>query len=541
MVVLAVSILNTAGKILLSRQFVDMTRIRIEGLLAAFPKLLGSNKEHTYVETENVRYVYHPLESMYLLCITNKGSNIIEDLATLQMLSKVVPDICGSLTEDAVLRNGFDLVFAFDEVLTGGGYKVDLSMTELRANLTMDSHEEKLHQMIIESKRQEAHDNMILQAGIIKEQKREGNVGGKYSGMGSSGVGDSMGSVGGGGSMSAMSYITGESGAGSSSHGGYAHESAGSGAGDSSFGASSPSYVEPVRAQPTKGLSLGGPSKNNNFLKAMAVEDNVSTSFYQKPAATEARGAAVPVAAAPRGPVGDIEISCVETVTVLATRDSDLEKMDVRGTMTLTAHSDRAALATIKFARRDLPGLALQPNPILDRKALAQNIVRPRAPTKPFPVGVPAGVIKWRFSSDDKAHMPISINVWPEASGRSTTVSIEYNLENLDMSLHDVCITIPLGSSAAPEVLHVDGVSRHVAKTESIEWRHELIDGNNPSGQLEFEVAGTDEDVFFPCTVHFSSNFNFADFKFEAAVDAEKSALKVVSENAMNIAEYTVS
>ena len=48
---------------LVSRQFVDMTRIRIEGLLAAFPKLVGNGKQHTYVETENVRYVYQPMEA----------------------------------------------------------------------------------------------------------------------------------------------------------------------------------------------------------------------------------------------------------------------------------------------------------------------------------------------------------------------------------------------------------------------------------------------------------------------------------------------
>ena len=536
MVVLAVAVLNTAGKILLSRQFVDMTRIRIEGLLAAFPKLLGSNKEHTFVETDNVRYVYHPIENMYLLCITNKGSNIIEDLATLQMLSKVVPDTCGTLTEDAIIQNSFDLIFAFDEVLTGGGYKVGLSMTELRANLTMDSHEEKLQQMITDSKKQEARENMILASAMIQQQKREGSTGGKYSGIGSSGTGDSMTGMGGGGGegMSSMDSYDPIS---SSTGGGSGYDTGGS----SSFGAPAPAYQEPVRAAPTKGMRLGGPSKNNSFLTAMAQEDNVSTSFYQKPKATERGGA--PAAAAPptATPTGDLDIRCVETVRVLATRDSDLEKLEVKGSMTLTAHAERAGLATIKFARADLPGLSLQPNPILDRKALAQNIIRPRAPTKPFPIGVPSGIIKWRFNTDDRAYMPISINVWPEVSGRSTQVSIEFNLENKDMELHDVCITIPLGSSAAPDVTHVDGVHRHVAKTESIEWRHEMIDASNETGQLEFVIPGNDEDVFFPCVVSFSCNYNYASFNFEAAVDAEKGALKVVSENSMDIAEYTVN
>lgn len=75
---------------LVSRQYVDMSRSRIEGLLAAFPKLVGIGKQHTYVETENVRYVYQAIEVLYLLVITNKQSNIIEDLDTLRLLSKLV-------------------------------------------------------------------------------------------------------------------------------------------------------------------------------------------------------------------------------------------------------------------------------------------------------------------------------------------------------------------------------------------------------------------------------------------------------------------
>lgn len=46
------------------------------------------NKQHTFIETETVRYVYQPIENLFLLLVTNKASNIVEDLETLRMLSK---------------------------------------------------------------------------------------------------------------------------------------------------------------------------------------------------------------------------------------------------------------------------------------------------------------------------------------------------------------------------------------------------------------------------------------------------------------------
>ena len=82
---------HSSPSALVSRQFVEIERARIEGLLSAFPKLVGTGgKQHTFIETATVRYVYQPMDDLYTVIITNKASNILEDLETLQLLTNIV-------------------------------------------------------------------------------------------------------------------------------------------------------------------------------------------------------------------------------------------------------------------------------------------------------------------------------------------------------------------------------------------------------------------------------------------------------------------
>lgn len=146
-VVLAASICTRGGKAVLSRQFREISRSRIEALLASFPKLADSGTQHTTVEQDNVRFVYQPLDELYIVLITNRQSNILQDIDSLHLFAQVTTSICKSLDEREIVRNAFDLLSAFDELVTLG-YRENLSLSQIKTFLEMESHEERIQEII---------------------------------------------------------------------------------------------------------------------------------------------------------------------------------------------------------------------------------------------------------------------------------------------------------------------------------------------------------------------------------------------------------
>lgn len=146
-VVLAASICTRGGKAVLSRQFREIARSRIEALLASFPKLADSGTQHTIVEQDNVRFVYQPLDELYIVLITNRQSNILQDIDSLHLFAQVTTSICKSLEEREILRNAFELLSAFDELVTLG-YRENLTLSQIKTFLEMESHEERIQEII---------------------------------------------------------------------------------------------------------------------------------------------------------------------------------------------------------------------------------------------------------------------------------------------------------------------------------------------------------------------------------------------------------
>jgi coatomer subunit delta len=124
-----------------------MSRTRIDALLASFPKLIPANTQHTSVETADVRYVYQLLEDLYIVLITNKASNILQDIETLHLFARVVSDLCRSADQREIAKNSFELLGAFDEIVSLG-YREQVNLMQIRSILEMESHEEKIQEII---------------------------------------------------------------------------------------------------------------------------------------------------------------------------------------------------------------------------------------------------------------------------------------------------------------------------------------------------------------------------------------------------------
>lgn len=144
MVIYSACICTKAGKILIARQFVPISKIKIEEFISSLPRHIAKGHQHTQIEVENIRYLYIPIQELMLVLVSSKSSNVIEDMEILRLLYGIVIEQCkeGGVSESKIMNCAFDLILAFDDVVTLG-YRESVSVAQVMEYLEMDSAEEK--------------------------------------------------------------------------------------------------------------------------------------------------------------------------------------------------------------------------------------------------------------------------------------------------------------------------------------------------------------------------------------------------------------
>ena len=461
-----------------------MQRSRVEALLAGFPKLADGSKQHTTVEQDNVRFVYQPLDELYMVLITNRQSNILQDIDSLHLFAQVVTSTCRSLDEREILRNAYELLSAFDELVTLG-YRENLSLSQIKTFLEMESHEERIQEIISRNKELEATEERKRKAKQLEMQRKEVSRSGRNQ------------------PPRAPNYPTYTPPAHPTTTQTY----------DSYEAEKNKTYK--AAAPKGKGMQLGKKSKTTDMFDrvrsemGVEVEDTTPLVPVQAPEASQhTRNASIQS----RGGKDAIHVTIGETINARLSREGSVNSMDVKGDLQLRISDDAYTKVKLELTANANHGAMFKTHPNVDRP-LFQNskAIQMSNIARGFPVNNSVGVLRWSASpkSDDSAAVPITFNVWlNKGSDNVYDVTVEYELTGND-TLEDVSVNIPF-QTAEPEVTSLD--SQYEIAGDSLEWALGTVSSDDESVRtFEFRAQAHDEDEFFPMTVKFSKARPFVD------------------------------
>ncbi|MCO5548082.1 hypothetical protein L7F22_001539 [Adiantum nelumboides] len=468
--------------------------------------LLENNRLLQVEDDEEIaKAVYAKLGIPDLFCLFNKIQ---------------VPEFCPSLDEDGVCKVAYELIFAFDEVISLG-HKENVTVTDVKQYIEMESHEEKLHNMIVQSKINETKDIMKRKASEIDKIKLERLKMDKGTFIPSTTSGplrfDSNG----------FSDLSSSGGGGFGSNIGFGSSI--------DFDAYKPKARTSSLPTPAKGLGmqLGKGQKTNQILQSLKAEGEM---YVDEVLPNSGPSKAAAVALDP------IVIALEENLAVILKKDGGLESFEVRGTMSLLIQNQDDTQLQVQIANGSNQDFQFKTHPLIDKKLyLDENILALKDSTKSFQAGTPSGILKWRLQSKQESLVPLNINCWPSISGRESIVNIEYEASRA-FELQNVVVSIPLPALRDPPVVNqVDGDWRYDIRKSTLEWNIFLIDDTNRSGSMEFVVPAADSSAFFPIDVKFTASTIYCDIKVLAVVPSNgQGTLKYSGSHQLVVDSYQV-
>lgn len=499
MVVLAVSITTRKGKPLLSRQFRDITKDRVMELLSNFQTLVAnSSKQHTFVEDEHVRYVYKPFDDYYIILLTNLHSNIIQDMNTLNTFVQTVDSTLKGLSEEDIFHSAFDILNSFDEIITMG-YKENLSLTQIKTFLAMESHEERIQEIIERNKEFEAAEERKRRAKEIsrKEQARK------------LGIPDTQEFTGIHGGVMNKAYDSYYSHASSAAQQSYMHTQSNQGSQSAQNQGAAPQMMQ----QPTygsgsreplggKGLQLNGPRRGGVERPAKSFERQslpVQTSLEPEEEKPTNNG---------------ILISVKETVNAEISRDGAILGSELKGVLELRVNNPD--LAHAKLCLGDDVNVKdktyqFKTHPNVDKAGFLNNrMIGLKDPNKPFPSNDQSlGVLRWRKvkGADEHDLIPLEVSTWlspSDESQGSMDVTFEYEVNSdYEGTIDELRFLIPVFTES---VFIKDDSNEVNAKIEAIDESQGVIIKADPissgeSGVFSITIEAAYEDALFPINI----------------------------------------
>jgi hypothetical protein len=428
-------------------------------LLSAFPKLVASGKDHTFIETETVRYVYQPMESLYLLLVTKKSSNIVEDLDTLRLLAQVVQNCCKiKVDEQLVLKRAFDLIDSFDEVISVGGHRESATLPQIEEYTNMYSYEEQIQQEIEKCKMNEA---------IEEGKRREAEIAKyRHAEFSSAKIIEESRSVRDNMKIDCIDSIS---------------------ATLTPWVLSTPSDNSPTfkPSVPKNGMVLT--KKNLGDVFADLV---VAGTLTGPDAASEKHEEALRLQTAETW-LDAVKLEIKEMVVAELLVDGTLKRRpSCSGELSVTVLDEsKADLACFKLSPQH-PSFRYKVHPTMNKSFHANSILELRDNQRAFSANTTLSLLKWQYKIADEEVMPVILSCWPTPESGGTHVAFELELVDKATVLEDVCVRFKIPFSTWPHMLSADpGQADFDAASSEVRWCIPLLNSGERFGNMAFTAA----------------------------------------------------
>jgi len=378
-----------------------------------------------------------------------------------------------------VLKYSFDIIFAFDEVISFG-QRESVTLSQINTYTEMDSHEEKLHQMIEQSKINEARE--IAKKKQIELTKERANRP-KEPTPSTSALDKVPGAVW-QDSMSSSNSMMNET-------------SSASPPWSSSMADDSAPTIK--SAAPKKGMSLSKKRPGDMFAGLGPTEPASSAEV-----AAESQAETV---SAPVNPLLDpVKVEIEEKITAELQAEGGLDgEVVCQGQFAVTvldpAKADQVAFKLAKQSQ----DFKYRVHPNLNKQSHAQNVLEARADTSGKTLAIyqkdkTLPLVKWNLKSSDEAFLPIALTCWPTSTsdGTQMVLEIEWTDSKIDC-LEDVHVRFPAGPSSRPTIASADpGEATYDAGSQQVHWYIPVLE-QGAAANLDFSACA-DSTSLLPYT-----------------------------------------
>lgn len=503
-----------AGKLLLCRDFRDISRTLVEDCVSSLPQLIRETQEHTFVEHNSLRLTYLPLGPMFVMSINDKASNILEDTEVLRAIHSAIHAVIGGgITEEAICMKALEIIFTLDDIISIG-YRNVCSESLLANSLEMDSANERL--VDNQRKIQEMEAKKKAKEFELAQRKKvfspKDAVSGSDSYKGSSST-DVMSST----SKPAIFAFAKDEVQAS----GVNKTSSGDGKKTLVLGAKKKGKAnEPVSEANNKGKDA--PQAETAKAKTSLVAD-VEEKYN-------------PLTAA-------VVFQVTEQVECKLTREGKLKHFAIKGDISFVIKDPKLTKLAILVQSEQKANLNAKVPPTFNRKNWTEDSVLIAKDDKVnFQKNLTVPAIKYGVESEKGNFNPFVFSVWQ--SGNSLTVECEFNGKQTWLDrVANLQVKIP-GIGSKPKLIEKSNSEyTYEGSSQEILWTiKSLGEGAEDTASLNVEFPDTiEEEDTYPWTIDFTANKPFGDFEIVTVKNLETDEDATIGvETAVKISSFQV-